>query len=88
MPARQSLSALAGLLANAALAVGVDTGLTHLAAALRTPTIALFTETDPAGAGVALAGPHARDLGGRGDVPTLDEAQAAAGELLRASTRC
>ena len=29
-------------------------------AALGTPTVALFTETDPAGAGVALAGPHAR----------------------------
>jgi heptosyltransferase I len=88
VPPRHSLAALASLLANADLAVGVDTGLTHLAAALRTPTIALFTETDPAGAGVALAGPHARDLGGRGRVPTLEEAQAAAGELLRASPRC
>lgn len=88
VPPRHSLGALARLLANADLAVGVDTGLTHLAAALRTPTIALFTETDPAGAGVALAGAHARDLGGRGHVPTLDEAQAAVGELLRASPRC
>lgn len=88
VPPRHSLAALARLLANADLAVGVDTGLTHLAAALSTPTIALFTETDPAGAGVALAGPHARDLGGRGRVPTLEEAQAAAGELLRASPHC
>ena len=88
VPARQSLAALARLLANANLAVGVDTGLTHLAAALGTPTIALFTETDPAGAGVAVAGPHARDLGGCGHVPTLDEARAAASELLRTSTRC
>jgi heptosyltransferase I len=88
VPLRQSLATLARLLANADLAVGVDTGLTHLAAALRAPTIALFTETDPAGAGVAIAGPHARDLGGCGHVPTLDEAQGTAGELLRASPRC
>jgi lipopolysaccharide heptosyltransferase I len=88
VPPRQSLAVLASLLANANLAIGVDTGLTHLAAALGTPTIALFTETDPAGAGVALAGPHARDLGGCGHVPTLDEVQAAAAELLHASPRC
>lgn len=88
VPPRQPLSPLAGLLAAADLAVGVDTGLTHLAAALGTPTIALFTKTDPAGAGVAIAGPHARDLGGCGRVPALGDVQAAAGELLRASPRC
>ena len=88
VPARRSLAELAALLAKSDLAVGVDTGLTHLAAALGTPTLALFTETDPAGAGVALAGPHARDLGGRGAVPTLDEAQAATGALVRAAPRC
>jgi heptosyltransferase-1 len=79
---------MAGLLARAELAVGVDTGLTHLAAALGTPTIALFTVTDPAGAGVAIAGGHARDLGGNGDVPSLDDARRAAGALLRAAPRC
>ena len=60
VPQRQSLGGLAALIARADIVVGVDTGLTHLAAALGTPTVALFTETDPAGAGVALAGPHAR----------------------------
>jgi heptosyltransferase-1 len=88
VPPRQSLSALASRLGRAELAVGVDTGLTHLAAALGTPTVAIFTETDPAGAGVALAGNHARDLGGQGSVPTLDEVRAAAGALLRAQPRC
>lgn len=82
VPPRQGLAALAGLLSRAALVVGVDTGLVHLAAALRTPTLALFTATDPAGAGVALAGAHARDLGGNGQVPSLDDAQAAASALL------
>ena len=88
VPTRRSLAALAAMLANADLAVGVDTGLTHLAAALGTPTLALFSETDPAGAGVALSGPHARDLGGRGAVPTLEAAQAAAGELVRGAPHC
>lgn len=88
VPARQPVSSLAALLQRAELAIGVDTGLTHLAAALGTPTLALFTDTDPAGAGVAIAGSHARDLGGRGDVPELDEAQAAVGTLLRTSPRC
>jgi heptosyltransferase-1 len=88
VPPRQSLSALAALLSRAELAVGVDTGLTHLAAALGTPTVALFTETDPAGAGVAVAGAHARDLGGNGIVPALADVREAAGALLRAAPRC
>ena len=88
VPPRRSLAALAALLARAELAVGVDTGLTHLAAALGTPTVALFTATDPAGAGVAIAGGHARDLGGNGVVPSLAEVQAAAGALLRAAPGC
>ena len=88
VPERQSLTALASLLAGAELVVGVDTGLTHLAAALRTPTLALFTKTDPAGAGVAIAGGHALDLGGCGNVPALDDVQAAAAKLLRNAPRC
>jgi len=88
VPERQTIPSLAALLRRAELAVGVDTGLTHLAAALGTPTLALFAATDPAGAGVAIAGAHARDLGGRDSVPALDEVQAAAGQLLRASPRC
>lgn len=88
VPERQSLAALASLLARAEVAVGVDTGLTHLAAALRTPTVALFTQTDPRGAGVAVAGPHARDLGGCGVIPSLDDVRAAIGELVRAAPHC
>ena len=88
VPPRQALASLAGLLARAELVVGVDTGLVHLAAALGTPTIALFTSTDPAGAGVALAGDHARDLGGNGVVPALDDVRAVAGALMRAAPRC
>jgi heptosyltransferase-1 len=87
VPPRQTLPALAALISRAALVVGVDTGLTHLAAALGTPTVALFTETDPSRAGVAIAGTHARDLGGNGAVPTIEDARAAAGALLRPAPR-
>jgi heptosyltransferase-1 len=85
---RRELPALASLLARAVWVVGVDTGLTHLAAALGTPTVALFTATDPRLAGVARASPIARDLGGPGVVPPPDEAIAAIAPLLRTVPSC
>lgn len=88
VPPRQDLPALAALARHAELAVGVDTGLTHLAAALGTPTVALFTTTDAALAGVARDGGHALDLGGNGVVPTVADVVAAVGGLLRAAPRC
>jgi len=42
------LNLLAGVLACCHLYLGNDSGVTHLAAALRVPTIALFGSTDPA----------------------------------------
>ena len=87
-PPRLTLPALAGLLARAELAVGVDTGLVHLAAALGTPTVSLFVATDPMRCGVGPAGPHARDLGGVGSVPTPEAVEQAAGELMRRAPRC
>jgi heptosyltransferase-1 len=41
------LSQLRDVIANARLAVSVDTGLSHLCAALETPTIVLYGATDP-----------------------------------------
>jgi len=58
------------------------------AAALGTPTLAIFTVTDPAGAGVQRASASAIDLGGRGRVPALDDVRAAASRLLRQAPRC
>jgi len=88
VPPRQSLPELASLARSAEVVVGVDTGLTHLAAALGTPTVAIFTATDAALAGVARSGAHALDLGGNGRVPTLDDAIAASGRVLRGAPRC
>jgi heptosyltransferase-1 len=80
--ARQDLPVLASLLAGAKLVCGVDTGLTHLAAALGAPTVAVFVVTDPRLAGVERASGRARDLGGIGVVPAPDEVIAVANELL------
>jgi heptosyltransferase-1 len=88
VPPRQPLPALATLLSRAELAVGVDTGLVHLAAALATPTIALFVATDARLAGVARASSLGRDLGGAGIVPSVDDVQRTAGELMLRAPRC
>ncbi len=79
---RLMLPALASLLAHAEIAIGVDTGLVHLAAALGTPTVSLFVATDPMRCGVGPAGAHARDLGGVGKVPSPAAVERAAGELI------
>jgi heptosyltransferase I len=63
---------LAGLLAGARCTIGVDTGLSHLSAALRVPTLALYTATDPGLTGVLGSAFH-RNLGGRGQCPTPAE---------------
>jgi len=83
VPALSPLAEVAAMLAGAAAVVGVDTGLTHLAAALGIPVIALFCGTDPALTGVYGAA-RARNLGGNGGPPelgtvlkTLDELGAA-----------
>ncbi|MEP7181008.1 MAG: lipopolysaccharide heptosyltransferase I [Betaproteobacteria bacterium] len=88
VPPRASLPALAGLLARADVVVGVDTGLVHLAAALGAPTVALFVATDARLAGVERASANARDLGGIGRTPTVDETIDAAGALMRQAPRC
>jgi len=88
VPERRSLPELASLARGAEIVVGVDTGLTHLAAALGTPTVAIFTATDATLAGVARSGPHAIDIGGNGHAPALSEAIAASGRVLRNAPRC
>jgi heptosyltransferase-1 len=59
---------LAALLAGGRAAIGVDTGLTHLAVALKVPTVALYTATDPGLTGVLGVGFH-RNLGGKNQIP-------------------
>ena len=45
--AGQPVSSIASLLASSSLHIGNDSGITHLASALGTPTLAIFGPTDP-----------------------------------------
>jgi heptosyltransferase I len=71
-----SLMELARLLASARVAVGVDTGLIHLATALGCPSIALFCASEPALTGVH-GGTTAINLGHRGAAPDTETVIAA-----------
>jgi lipopolysaccharide heptosyltransferase I len=88
VPGWLALPDVATLLAKATLAIGVDTGFTHLAAALGTPTIAIFTATDPARHGVACTGAHGVDLGDAGSIPSADDVLEAARAHWRRAPRC
>ena len=78
--ARQSLDATAKVIANAALVVGVDTGLLHLAAAYSVPLIAVFLATEP-----GLTGPVGNGsitvVGGKNIYPSFERVIEAAEKL-------
>jgi heptosyltransferase I len=59
VPERQPLDRMAALIAGASFVIGVDTGLIHLAAALRVPLIAIFTSSEPGLTGPMGDGPIA-----------------------------
>ncbi len=82
VPPKLSLRQLAGLIGQAKAAVGVDTGLSHLAVALGIPTVALFTDTDPTRTGVFAGTSQATNLGGRGQMPTPEQVLAAISPAL------
>ena len=77
----QGLSTLAKTISSAAVVVGVDTGLVHLAAALGRPTLAIYCASDPALTGVLAATPF-NNLGERAKAPTVAEVIAATENLL------
>lgn len=72
VPPFERLDGLAALLGGAAAIVGVDTGLTHLAGALRRPVAAIYCGTDPQLTGVYGA-QYAKNLGGLGACPSSEE---------------
>ena len=76
-----SLRELAALIGRAQLAIGVDTGLIHLAAALHVPTLALYVATDSALTGVYGSG-FARNLGAPGQPPRAAEVMLAVDQAL------
>jgi heptosyltransferase-1 len=64
------------LLAGSRLVVGLDTGFSHVAAALGKPVVGIYCDHEPALAGITGSGPVA-SLGGRGQQPSFDEVRAA-----------
>jgi heptosyltransferase-1 len=82
VPERAPLDRVAGLIAGAALVVGVDTGLLHLAAALGVPLVAIFAGSKPDLTAPVGAGPLTV-LGNHGAPPTAEEVVAAAEALVR-----
>ncbi len=80
---KSNLNTLAHITAKATAAIGVDTGLMHLAVALNIPTIAIYTDTFPALNG-AYAGNQSRaiNLGGKGTVPSVDEVLSSLSDLI------
>jgi heptosyltransferase I len=78
-----SIAELASVIANAQAAIGVDTGLSHLAAALNIPTIAIYTDTNPALTGV-MAGQVAPavNLGSIAQMPSVSDVLTALKPLI------
>ena len=72
VPSLEPIDRVVELLAGAAAVVGVDTGLTHLAAALGRPVVAIYCGSDPQLNGVYGA-PRARNVGALGDPPEPEE---------------
>ena len=76
-----NLASLASLIAGATVVVGLDTGLTHFAAALGVAVVAVFAGSDPQLTGVYGAA-RALNLGGPANPPTPQEVIAAAHALI------
>ena len=80
---RMNIVEAAGLVAHAAAVIGLDTGLTHLAAAFSTPVVGVFCDSEPVDAHPAGQGPTAC-CGGIGTPPTVAEVLAAADQVMAA----
>jgi heptosyltransferase-1 len=70
VPSRLSLAELSALFQKANLAVGLDTGLTHLAAAFGARTVGIYCGSDPALTGLYGAS-NAVNVGGIGRPPVV-----------------
>jgi heptosyltransferase-1 len=83
---RSSIAQIAALAAHASLVVGLDTGLSHLAAAVGAPTVGIFCDYDPERVGLRGGGPDRNlrvvSLGGVGQIPTVAAVLEAVGRVL------
>ena len=72
-------------LAQAQLMIGVDTGLTHLAAAMGIPSVGIFVATPTATLRLIGDGP-AESLGGIKQIPSVEDILAAAHRVMATET--
>ncbi len=79
---RLSIAEMAPLLARATCVVGVDTGFVHLACAVGTPTVAIYTATEPGLSGAWAGQSSAVNLGGAGQCPRPEDVLAACTPVL------
>lgn len=69
-----TIAQVASVISNAQAAIGVDTGLSHLAAALNIPTVAIYTDTNPELTGVCAGAYEAAvNLGNIDQTPNVSE---------------
>ncbi len=70
VPPFLTVSQAADTLAQAEVVIGLDTGMSHLAAAHGRPTVGIYCDHEPGLAGLRGAGPVV-SLGGKGQTPSL-----------------
>jgi heptosyltransferase-1 len=75
----------ADTLAHARVVIGLDTGMSHLAAAHGRPTVGIYCDHEPGLAGLVGSGPVV-SLGGKGQVPTLHQVEKALDQVLSATS--
>jgi heptosyltransferase I len=75
VPPKLSLPAVVGLIDGAAATVGVDTGLVHIAAALKRPTVELYNFSTAWRTG-GYWSPRVVNLGSANQHPTLQQVKA------------
>jgi heptosyltransferase-1 len=80
VPPKLSLPAVVGLIEGAAATVGVDTGLVHIAAALKRPTVELYNFATSWRTG-GYWSPNVVNLGTAGQPPTLQQVKSALAEF-------
>ena len=80
---KSPIDTIAATLVGARVVIGLDTGLTHLAAALGRPTVGIYCDYDPALVGVVGDGPVV-SLGGVGTPPPMEAVIDAARRVLEA----
>lgn len=76
---------VADTLAQARIVVGLDTGMTHIAAAHGRPTVGIYCDHEPGLAGLVGSGPLI-SLGGKGLTPSLDEVRQATRQVMQQTT--